>query len=82
MRGLAVAALCVVLAGCESETEKLERLRTEAALTNLGALAIEQELQRLPYNTPGAVRDSLTRALEAARNEALLAQRDLDRFLR
>lgn len=75
--------LAALLAGCESDAEKLERLKSEASIEALRVLRWERIAQ-------GRAADDTTRtgppeywpdSLRAARNRSLLAERALRMFL-
>lgn len=66
----------LALAGCESDEDQLARLRREAAFARADVARFQLQLEESPENA--VLRDSL----RAADNRRMIAERDLNRFLR
>lgn len=84
VRAFAVFLFCAVVAGCESDAAKLERLEREVVVARGLALAQEEELAeiRAAGLAPPAALDSIEAEMRSARTRATLAERELARFLR
>jgi outer membrane murein-binding lipoprotein Lpp len=85
----ALVLFSMLLAGCESDEAKLQRLQGDAALARGTVLRYEQELQAVATSASGpgdsaaaAHYDSVSALLDEAKAQATLAERDLARFLR
>jgi outer membrane murein-binding lipoprotein Lpp len=85
----ALVFFALLLAGCESDEAKLQRLQGDAALARGTVLRYEQELEAVATSATGAGDsvaaahyDSVSALLDEAKAKATLAERDLARFLR
>lgn len=81
VRMLVSALLVTLVAGCESEVNKLQRLRTDETILNGNVMAMERRLDSL-YQATGQAYHPVFDTLSEKRAELELLRAEIDRLLR
>lgn len=80
-RLLAGALLVTLVAGCESDVDKLQRLRTEESMLDLNVDALERRWDSL-YQATGEAYHPVFDTLSEKKAELDLVRAEIDRLLR